>query len=205
MQPVSVMTDIADIDSAFIAAIAMITGTTDVLLLDTWNGVDPVTFEMPEDDREAAVYVERYRRPGRYGLDVSIFGAHRIEPNVSEAEFVRRLARAVGRALVISDCDANPWSWFRFNPDGSIERVYTVNDADDGTILYDLACDLDPADPGFLSSEAIWPAGAQLPPKPEDAPDQMPRAMQTFCDGAAKGGLCETFWAPCPKLRRAER
>jgi hypothetical protein len=156
---------------------------------------------MPEDQREAAVYIERYRRPGRFGLDVSIFGRHRIEPNISEAEFVRRLARAIGRRLVTSDCDANPWSWFRFNPDGSIDRVYTVTDAPDGTILYDLACDLSTDHPDFLGSDPIWPAGAQLPPKPEDAPDHMPHAMRTFCDGAANGGLCETFWAPCPKVR----
>lgn len=202
MQPVSIMSDMADVDAAFIRAVADVANTQDVLLLDTWNGVDPVTFELPDERAEAAVYVERYRRPGRFGLDVSIFGMHRIEPNMSAAEFVRRLAGALCRSFVISDCDANPWSWFRIDPDGAIYQVYTCPDEDDGTIIYDLACDLAPDHPDYIAQSRVWPAHEPLSQKPEDAPDHLTRERRTFCRDAEKGGLCESFWAPCPKLRR---
>lgn len=196
------MSDLEDVDTGFVAAVAALAGTQDVLLLDTWNGVDPLTFEMPEHQADAAIFIERYRRPGRFGLDISIFGQHRIEPTLSEAEFVRRLAHALCRSFVISDCDANPWSWFRIDPNGAIYQVYTCPDGEDGAILYDLACDLEPNHPDYIAQRRVWPAGEPLPQKPADAPDHLPRDMRTFCQGADTGGLCESFWAPCPKLRR---
>ncbi|MBI3439557.1 MAG: hypothetical protein HY054_13080 [Proteobacteria bacterium] len=199
MQPVSILSDVVDVDAQFVAAVAKIAGTSDVLVLDTWNGVDPRTQELISH-RAAALYIERFRRLGRYGLDISIFGKHCIEPNLSEAAFIRLLAREIGRSMVASDCEFNPWSWFRFDPDGAIYQVYTVPDEGEEA-LFDLACDLDTSDLNYLAQNLVVRAGEPLSEKPADAPDHMPATLRGSCDNADEGKLCETFWAACPKRR----
>jgi hypothetical protein len=203
VQPIHLLSDLDDVDARFIAAVAKVAGTNDVLLLDTWCGINPATGEMPEErHRQAAVYVERCRRPGRFGLDIAIFGRRRTEPNMSKAEFTRALACELGQPLVLSDCDANPWSYFRVDPDGAVHHVFTRVDDDQDRDRFDLACDLDPSDPEHIPATLIWPADEPLPRKPADAPDHLPSALRTFCLGATDAKLCETFWAPCPYLNR---
>ncbi len=141
----------------------------------------------------AAVNIEWYRRPGRFGLDVKIWGEN-IRPGDTEARFARAFAREMGRAALFSDCSAFPFSWFMANPDGAIWYVVTrIGDED----IMDLQND-DPSDPDHFIPQLFFRA--------EDAlPDTVPKQESASCDRASDGKLCEIFAMPCPKMRNAQR
>lgn len=203
MQRVSLLSDLASVDQTFVDAVAAIAGLSNVLVLDTYWGGDRETGKLAEeiDTREADLYIEWRRFKGRYGLAVDMYGPKPLRETLSEAEFVRRLAMTLGRRMVISDCDANPWSYLFIEPDGSLHHGYMRTDDEDGNAVYDLVHELDPSDPSYIEELVVWPAGRAWPIKPADAPDHMPPEIRRFCRASPgdEGKLCESFWAPCPK------
>lgn len=203
MQPVSLLSDLETVDQAFVDAVAAVAGLSNILVLDTFWGSDRETGVWPEgiDRREADVYIEWKRFKGRYGLAVDMYGPKPLREPISEAVFVRRLAMTLGRRLVTSDCDPNPWSYYRIDPNGSLHHDYMRTDDENGDEVFDLVSELDPGDPDFIASLEIWPASAPWPAKPADAPDHMPPEIRRLCRAAPgdEGKLCETFWASCPK------
>ncbi len=187
-------------------AVARVSGARDVLVLDTFMGLDRETGALVDavDNRRADIYVEWRRSPGQFGLEIHVYGPPRRSESMSEAELARRLARTMRCAFVISDCHANPYSYFRIDPDGAMHRVYTRVDDDNGNASFDIVCDLDPSDPAYIPSTLMWPADEPFPKKPADAPDHMPATMRRFCmDRDADDRLCEIFWDACPYLRLA--
>lgn len=202
MQQVSFLCDLDAIDEHFVAALRAITGASRVLVLDTWLGCDKKSWEPGRRaDSPSDLYIEWFRRPGRYGLEAKIFGRHQTIPNMSEAELCRSLALRLNRPFLIGDCIPFPFSYFRINPDGSMDEVVCRRDDAQGE-HYDLLSDLPSDYPDYYPATPIWRADKPFPRKPEDAPDVMPFQQRGGCDDAAK--LCETFWAKCPKRERPD-
>ena len=204
MQRVHLLSDLPSVDQTFVDAVAQVGGVRDVLVLDTFMGLDRETGAMADtpDHRRADIYIEWRRVRGQYGLEICLFGPPTPAAPMSEAEFARKLAIELRRPLVLSDCHANPYSYLRFNPDGAIYRVFTRVDDEDGNASFDLVCDLDPDDPDYIAASLIWPVDEPLPPKPADAPEHMVASMRRFClDTNVGARLCEIFWSGCPYER----
>jgi hypothetical protein len=198
MPSYALLSDLDAVDARLIGAIAAITGETDIVSLDTWSGVDKTTWDLPEqsDAREARIFLEHLRRKGRFGLDLQIFG-HGL-PDLSSAEFARRLAHALARPLLISDCSLFGFSWFKVDPDGAVAEVVSVIGDDD---CFDLLSDLPPDHPEFVAAKPIWAAADVLPQKPQGAPEPALEQRRTCEQAHGDARLCGVLWLDrCPKI-----
>ena len=199
MERVNIHSDLEAVDQAFLGAVAAITGLSRIHVLDIYWGADRDT-GMYRDEvsaPDADVYVEWMRARGRFGLAIQLYGPKPTVTALSEGQIIAQLAARLSRSFVTSDCGANPWSWFRIDPDGAVWRVFTATDDEDGE-RFDLAHDLEPDDP-YLQPLLISPAGTPWPEKPADAPERIPAELRRIChDANGAGKLCGVFWGACP-------
>ncbi|MES1202720.1 MAG: hypothetical protein ABUS57_14890 [Pseudomonadota bacterium] len=191
--------DLDAVDERFISAFAAVSGVSDILVLDTWNGCDKTTWDIPEGekDREAAIYIEWMQRKGRFGLEIDLFG-HGMPKGETRAHFTRRLVATLGRPLLTSDCSLFGFSWFKHDPDGAIwEVVSNTQDVED----FDLLCDLPADHPDYYPAQLIYAANEALPPAPPEAEAEKTRA----CEQSNPAGLrCHHFGVlSCGKNRNA--
>jgi len=157
--------DLEAVDHRFVDAFLAVSGVSDILVLDTWNGLDKTTWELGPNHREAAIYLEWYRRKGRFGLEIDLVG-HGLPRGETRAQFTRRLTRALNRPLLVSDCSLFGFSWFKHDPDGAIwEVISNTQDVED----FDLLCDLPPDHPDYVPAVLIYAADEALPPAPPEA------------------------------------
>jgi len=196
MRGFSPLSDLDALDERFLGPFTALAGTRDVVVLDTYRGLDKQTGEMSEteDAQNAAIYIEWTRRKGRFGLDINAFGPG-LPRDVTRAQFARKLAALLDRPLLVSDCSLFGFSWLKHDPDGAIwEVVSDVNDSDN----FDLLCDLDPSHPDFTPAKLIFAADEPLPTR---APEEGTR----YCEQHdARTLRCAHFGdvGGCPKLRR---
>ncbi|MES1157001.1 MAG: hypothetical protein ABUL73_04390 [Alphaproteobacteria bacterium] len=188
--------DLDAVDHRFIDAFAAVSGESDILVLNTWNGLDKTTWDLPEEDhREAAIYIEWYQRKGRFGLEIDMFG-HGMPRGETRAQFTRRLVRALNRPLLVSDCSLFGFSWFKHDPDGAIwEVISNTKDVED----FDLLCDLPPDHADYYPAIPIYGTDEALPPAPPEA-----EAMKTrYCEQRNADTLhCHHLGGSCPKYPR---
>ena len=114
--------DLGDFSGEIPRALHVITGESDIVVLETWNGCDKTSWDLPPAAPQGRIEIEWLRRKGQFGLDLKIF-ARDSYLRMGEAVFVRALARALGRPLLFSDCHLFPWSYFMAAADGSIFDV----------------------------------------------------------------------------------
>jgi hypothetical protein len=197
MRSFSPLSDLDALDHRFLDAFAAAAGVSDILVLDTWNGIDKNAGDLPAetDARTAAIYVEWIRRGGRFGLDIDMFGPG-MPRGVTRAQFARRLTRALGRPLLLSDCSLFGFSWFKHDPDGAVwEVVSDTNDANN----FDLLCDLPPEHPDHYAAVLVYGAHEDLPALPANADEEKTR----YCEQEGAAALpCGHFWGACPKFPR---
>jgi hypothetical protein len=192
----------ADLDDpgALAASVAGVTGHGDVRLLRGWQAGARGDGRIAVEEEYGPVNVEWLRRKGRFSLDVHVFG-HGLAVRETEARFCRAMARALGRALLFSDCGANPFSYFLAEPDGSLWRAYiaVLDDLD----IVDLV-ELDADNRAALEPALIAAAGANLPLLPEDVtPDTRYRSCDMVEPRPGIVDLCQNFGMPCPQLTLA--
>ena len=128
--------------------------------------------------------IETIDRQGRFARDVTVWVR---ESRETSARFCRALAKALGRAVLFSDCSAFPFSYFLADPDGAIWSVLLAIGDDD---VMDLAPDYTP----LLSV----PAEEALPERPAGAPVSWTQD-DTMCERHAAGRPCRVFAGPCRK------
>lgn len=186
-----------------IEAIAEVMREPDIVVLNTYRGLDKTTGQPAEaasHGRDARITVEWIRRTGRFGLDVELWGAG-VRTDVSQAELARQFARALDAPILMSDCSHFGFSWLKHDADGSIwEVVSNTQDIDD----FDLLCDLDPGHPDFYPARLIWRADEPLPAAGH--PVALPAPSWRACEGEAANSnkLCRHFRTPyCPKFAKA--
>jgi hypothetical protein len=197
METFSPLLEADAVDAQLVGAIAEIMNEGDIVVLESFRGLDKLTGELITTDRdiirEARIYVEWIRRKGRFGLDLNLFGPG-VREDVSGAELARALAQRLGAPVLMSDCSHFGFSWLKHDPSGAIwEVVSDTADIED----FDLLCDLDRAHPNFCPAQLVWAAGTALPLKA--AP---PGAGWRACKGEGPGSskLCRIFCTPfCPK------
>jgi hypothetical protein len=195
MRGFSPLSDLDALDERFLGPFAALAGAHDIVVLDTYRGLNKQTGEISEaeDTRDAAIYIEWVRRKGRFGLDINAFGPG-MPRDVTRVHFARSLAGLLDRPLLASDCSLFGFSWLKHDPDGTIwEVVSDVNDIDN----FDLLCDLDPSHPDFTPAKLIFAANEPLP---------MPASEERtrYCEqNEAQTLRCSHFGSigGCPKLR----
>lgn len=191
--------EVETLDMRILDAIAETMRERDIVVLDTYRGLDRTTGELPEVDseappRQARIFLEWIRRKGRFGLDLELWGEG-VRTDISQAKLAREFVSKLGSAVLFSDCSHFGFSWLKHEVDGSIwEVVSNTDDIND----FDLLCDLAPDDPRFCPARLIWPAGRPLPSEISTATPQRLRA----CEGESLGStrLCRHFSTPyCPR------
>ncbi len=143
--------------------------------------------------------IEWARRKGRFALDVSVY-APGYDARETEARFVRAVAKALGRAVLFSDCSPFPYSYFSAEPDGSIQAQILVRDDDDDDIV-----DVRPSvhdDPRHAYPRLTFAPDEPLPQKEPGDPDSWTHG-ETSCEMPVPGKPCRTFALACPRHRLA--
>ncbi len=138
-----------------------------------------------ESEAAGAVNIEWLRRKGRFSLDVNVFGRG-FAPHDTPARLCRAVARALGRAVLFSDCSAFGYSYFSAEPDGSIwAQLVVIGDDDD---VMDLAVYAHP-DPHHRYPRMTFAADEPLAERPPGAPTGWD-AQSADCDTRLPGRVC---------------
>jgi hypothetical protein len=191
----------ADLDdpSKLPAAVAAATGERDVKLLAGWLGRDRDTGALLPDEASAAVSIEWLRSRGRFALNILVY-CRGVAETETKGGFARGLARALGRAVLFSDCSAFGYSYFSAEPDGAIlAQLLVVDEADPDRMDLDA---YDHPDPRHRYPRLVFSADEALPPWTRDAPETWARG-DTTCELMIGGRPCRIFNLPCPKHRLA--
>jgi hypothetical protein len=194
----------ADLDApgALVAAAQAASGVRDVRLLRGWQGGARGDGRIAVEEAYGPVNIEWLRRKGRFSLDVHVFG-HGLAVRETEARFCRGVARALGRALLFSDCGTNPFSYFLAEPDGSLWRAYIA--VQDDIDIVDLVA-LDTGNREALAPALVAAADADLPLLPEGVtPDTKYRACDMAEGRPGALDLCHNFGTSCPRLSALRR
>ena len=174
-----------DLDLALVEAIGIASGGAEVQLRGDWMGVGKdggdASLDQPAPTGVAAEWSAR--GPGA-AMELCVWGPA-LADDLSEAQFGRSLAQALGRPLLFSDCHVFPLTYMLAREDGAIVHV-VVRDDDAMSLLPE-----DPDDPDDWSRDVLFEPRAPLPKataaeleaKP-DPPDH-----------------CVTFGGRCPKRK----
>jgi len=176
-----------DMDASLAAAIGVAAAASEVVELSSswWTAPKQGAVDVPLLDlAPGAVAVEWFSNGPGTALQISVFG-----PALGAVDFVaafaRRLALALGRPLLFSDCHVFPLVFLMAREDGAIVHV-VVRDDDAMALLPD-----DPGDPDYWARDVLFAPGDRLPhPGPEE--QRAPGAPRT---------RCAIFGGPCPKRR----
>lgn len=171
-----------DLDQPLVDAVGAAAGGLPVVLSQAWNGMskDGAAEDPPEFDVPAGV-IElewRTRGPGS-AMQLAVY-ARPLPADVGVAEFGRRLARALGRPLLFSDCHVFPLSYFMAREDGAILHV-VVRDDDGMALLPD-----DPKEPDSWERDVLFAPSQPLPMPADDLRADPPER-------------CGVFTGACPK------
>src|SRR5262245_30274534 len=101
-------------DARILEVIAEVMRESDIVVLDTYRGIDRITGRVVEvgdqPHKPARIFVEWIRRKGRFGLDLDLYGRG-VRADVSQAALAREFVRALGAPLLLSDCSHFGFSW----------------------------------------------------------------------------------------------
>lgn len=194
----SVLLEAKALDEQILGVIAEVMAESDIVVLDTYKGLDRDTgalAEQSETPRRARILAEWIRRKGRFALDLDLWGPG-VRTDVSRAELARIFARRLGAPILMSDCSHFGFSWLKYDVDGAIwEVVSNTADIND----FDLLCDLDPAHADYCPARLIWPADKALAPQAQTPAPSQWRACEGELPGSTR--LCIQFGIPrCPKI-----
>jgi hypothetical protein len=175
-----------DLDERLLAAIRFAADGAEVQLRDTWMGLpkDRGDDAPWEDVPSGALAVEWDAVGPGAAMQLCVFGRV-LGDDVSQAQFGRRLALALGRPLLFSDCHLFPLTYMMAREDGAIVHV-VIRDDDAMSLLPD-----DPADPDYWERDVLFAPGAALPATPDSALDAQ----------ADPPGQCVVFGGGCPKRK----
>jgi hypothetical protein len=182
-----------DLDPALVEAVSAGAGGAEVQLRGNWmdlgkDGGD-ATLDLPAP---AGVAVEWTAPAPGAAMELCVWGPA-LADDLTEAQFGRRLARALRRPLLFSDCHLFPLTYMMAREDGAIVHV-VVRDDDGMALLPD-----DPADPDYWERDVLFEPDALLPTATaaelEARPDP-PDHCIVF------GGRCPKRKFPCVSVRR---
>ncbi|MBV9993715.1 MAG: hypothetical protein JO127_00750 [Caulobacteraceae bacterium] len=187
-----------DDPTELVVALAAATAERDVRLLTGWNGCDRASGELIEGEVWGAVNIEWLRRRGRYALEVQVYRRD-AATNETPAQFARRLAAALQRSILFSDCSTFGYSYFSAEPDGSIWAQLLVIGDDDERLDLD---SYDHPDPSQRYPRMVFRGDAPLPVRGAVPPEASSGDYST-CEIRISGKPCRIFNLPCPKHRLA--
>ncbi len=175
-----------DLDPALVEAIRSAVSGAELVLLDTWWGLakdgedDPAGPDIPP----GAVAVEWSARGPGAAMELCVFGPG-VPDDLSPPQFGRRLAKALGRPLLFSDCHVFPLTYMMAREDEAIVHV-VVRDDDGMALVPD-----DPDDPDCWARDVLFEPDAPLPAATAAELDARP-------DPPLR---CAVFGGACPKRK----
>ena len=174
-----------NLDPAVIDAVGVAAGGAGVQVRGDWLGLgedgDEAWLDLPAP---TGVAVEWSARGPGAAMELCVWGPA-LAGELTEAEFGRRLAMALGRPLLLGDCHIFPLSYMMARADCAIVHV-VVRDDDALTLLPE-----DPADPDYWERDVLFEPDTPLP-------------TATAAELAARPDPpdhCITFGGRCPKRK----
>jgi len=183
-----------DLDPALVEAVRVAANCTEVVLLHTWWGLakdggdDPPEPAIPP----GAVAMEWSARGRGAAMELCVFGPG-LADDLSPPQFGRRLAKALGRPLLFSDCHVFPLSYMMARENGAIVHV-VVRDDDGMALVPD-----DPDDPDHWARDVLFEPDTPLPAASAAELDAQPDPP-LHC--AVFGGACPKRKYRCVSVRR---
>ncbi len=174
-----------DLDAALAEAIGVASGGAPVQLRGDWIGVGGDAVGAPLDQPPPTGVVAEWgtRGPGA-AMELCVWGPA-LADDLSEAQFGRSLAKALGRPLLFSDCHVFPLTYMLAREDGAIVHV-VVRDDDAMTLAPD-----DPDDRDYWARDVLFEPHAPLPKATAAELEATPDPPDH----------CVTFGGRCPKRK----